>query len=318
MAKILTLTLNPALDVTVSLDALRPGAVNRASAQHSHAAGKGLNVAQVLADLGHQLSVSGFLGVDNLGPFEALIQQRGFVDGFVRVPGETRSNIKLVEAGGQVTDINGPGPQVDEAARDALLQRLDQLAPGHDAVVVAGSLPRGITPEWLEQLLLRLKGMGLKVAFDSSGAALDAGLRATPWLIKPNTEELGEAVGRPLHDLAAQREAARRLLDQGIAHVVVSQGEEGVSWFSAAGVLQGVPPQVTVASTVGAGDSLLAGMLHGLLAVEPAPQTLRRATAIAAQAVSQIGFGINDRAQLAQLEAGVLIHNPDAEQEGAQ
>lgn len=318
MAKILTLTLNPALDVTVSLDALRPGAVNRASAQHSHAAGKGLNVAQVLADLGHQLSVSGFLGVDNLGPFEALIQRRGFVDGFVRVPGETRSNIKLVEAGGQVTDINGPGPQVDEAARDALLQRLDQLAPGHDAVVVAGSLPRGITPEWLEQLLLRLKAMGLKVAFDSSGAALDAGLRATPWLIKPNTEELGEAVGRPLHSLAEQRGAAERLLDQGIAHVVVSQGEDGVNWFSAAGVLQGVPPQVMVASTVGAGDSLLAGMLHGLLAVETAPQTLRRATAIAAQAVSQIGFGINDRAQLTQLEAGVLIHNPDAEQEGAQ
>ncbi|MDU9389875.1 1-phosphofructokinase [Pseudomonas sp. zfem002] len=318
MAKILTLTLNPALDVTVSLDALRPGAVNRASAQHSHAAGKGLNVAQVLADLGHQLSVSGFLGVDNLGPFEALISQRGFVDGFIRVPGETRSNIKLVEAGGQVTDINGPGPQVDAAARDALLQRLDQLAPGHDAVVVAGSLPRGITPQWLEQLLLRLNGMGLKVAFDSSGAALDAGLRATPWLIKPNVEELGEAVGQPLPGLAQQREAAQRLLDQGIAHVVVSQGEQGVNWFSRDGLLHGVPPQVTVASTVGAGDSLLAGMLHGLLAAEPAPQTLRRATAIAAQAVSQIGFGINDRAQLARLETEVVIHNPDAEQEGAQ
>ncbi|MFJ4373555.1 1-phosphofructokinase [Pseudomonas japonica] len=318
MAKILTLTLNPALDVTVSLDALRPGAVNRASAQHSHAAGKGLNVAQVLADLGHQLSVSGFLGVDNLGPFEALISQRGFVDGFIRVPGETRSNIKLVEAGGQVTDINGPGPQVDAAARDALLQRLDQLAPGHDAVVVAGSLPRGITPQWLEQLLLRLNGMGLKVAFDSSGAALDAGLRATPWLIKPNVEELGEAVGQPLSGLAQQREAAQRLLDQGIAHVVVSQGEQGVNWFSRDGLLHGVPPQVTVASTVGAGDSLLAGMLHGLLAAEPAPQTLRRATAIAAQAVSQIGFGINDRAQLARLETEVVIHNPDAEQEGVQ
>jgi len=318
MAKILTLTLNPALDVTVSLDALRTGAVNRASAQHSHAAGKGLNVAQVLADLGHQLSVSGFLGMDNLGPFEALIQQRGFVDGFIRVPGETRSNIKLVEAGGQVTDINGPGPQVDEAARDALLRRLDQLAPGHDAVVVAGSLPRGVSPEWLQALLERLKAMGLKVAFDSSGAALDAGLRATPWLIKPNTEELGEAVGQPLADFAQQRQAAQRLLDQGITHVVVSQGEQGVNWFSADGVLQGVPPQVTVASTVGAGDSLLAGMLHGLLVNEAAEQTLRRATAIAAQAVSQIGFGINDRAQLARFETQVRIRNPATEQEGEQ
>ncbi len=316
MAKILTLTLNPALDVTVSLDALRIGAVNRASAQHSHAAGKGLNVAQVLADLGHSLTVSGFLGVDNLGPFEGLMQRRGFVDGFIRVPGETRSNIKLVESGGQVTDLNGPGPVVDEAARQALLDRLDQLAPGHDAVVVAGSLPRGVSPEWLQALVTRLKGMGLKVAFDSSGAALEAGLRAVPWLVKPNTDELGEVVGRPLHGLAEQREAAQTLLDRGVEHVVVSQGEQGVNWFSRRAVLSALPPQVTVGSTVGAGDSLLAGMVHGLLAGEPAPQTLRRATAIAAQAVSQIGFGINDRAQLARFETQVRIQTPSAEQEG--
>lgn len=318
MAKILTLTLNPALDVTVSLDALCIGAVNRASAQHSHAAGKGLNVAQVLADLGHSLTVSGFLGVDNLGPFEGLMQRRGFVDGFIRVPGETRSNIKLVENGGQVTDLNGPGPVVDEAARQALLDRLDQLAPGHDAVVVAGSLPRGVSPEWLQALVMRLKGMGLKVAFDSSGAALDAGLRALPWLVKPNTEELGEVVGKPLHGFAEQREAAQALIERGIEHVVVSQGEQGVNWFCRGAVLNALPPQVTVASTVGAGDSLLAGMVHGLLAGEPAPQTLRRATAIAAQAVSQIGFGINDRAQLAHFETQVRIQTPSAEQEGEQ
>ena len=83
-------------------------------------------------------------------------------------------------------------------------------------------------------------------------------------------------------------------------------------------MLNALPPQVTVASTVGAGDSLLAGMVHGLLAGEPAPQTLRRATAIAAQAVSQIGFGINDRAQLARFETQVRIQTPSAEQEGEQ
>lgn len=318
MAKILTLTLNPALDLTVSLDTLRAGAVNRASAQHSHAAGKGLNVAQVLADLGHQLTVSGFLGVDNCAPFEALIRRRGFVDGFVRVPGETRTNIKLVEDNGQVTDVNGPGPVVDEAAQRGLLELLDRWAPGHDAVVVAGSLPRGVTPEWLHALLERLKAMGLSVAFDSSGAALAAGLQATPWLIKPNTEELGDALGRPLESFADQQLAAQQLLDQGIEHVVVSQGEQGVNWFTQGAVLHSVPPSVTVASTVGAGDSLLAGMLHGLLSVEPADQTLRRATAIAAQAVSQIGFGINDRDQLARFETDVRIQTPSAEQEGDQ
>ncbi|WP_060512434.1 1-phosphofructokinase [Pseudomonas sp. NBRC 111124] len=307
MAKILTLTLNPALDITVSLGALRPGHVNRAQAQQSHAAGKGLNVAQVLADLGHSVTVGGFLGLDNPQPFEALIARRGFADCFVRVAGETRSNLKLVEADGRVTDINGQGPEVDETARTELLQRLAQVAPGHDAVVVAGSLPRGVSPEWFRQLLEQLQAQGLKVALDSSGEALRAGLQSSPWLVKPNTEELGEVLGLAVLTAAEQRAAAEQLLASGVEHVVVSAGEQGVCWFAAGQALQARPPQVRVASTVGAGDSLVAGMVHGLLAEECPRQTLRRATAIAAQAVTQVGFGICDREQLAQLEAAVQL-----------
>ncbi|QXH46126.1 1-phosphofructokinase [Pseudomonas xanthosomatis] len=307
MAKILTLTLNPALDLTIELDSLRAGAVNRSQAQHSHAAGKGLNVAQVLNDLGHSVTVGGFLGQDNLQAFEALIEWRGFADCFVRVPGETRSNIKLVEADGRVTDINGLGPQVDEAARSALLRRLEQIAPGHDAVVVAGSLPRGVGPEWLRKLLQRLKALGLKVALDSSGEALRAGLEAAPWLVKPNTEELGEVLGLPVDNPARQRAAAEQLLASGVEHVVVSEGEHGVRWFAKGLALHAQPPKVRIASTVGAGDSLVAGMLHGLLLGEAPAATLRRATAIAAQAVTQVGFGIRDREQLARFEASVQL-----------
>ncbi|CAG8868002.1 Tagatose-6-phosphate kinase [Pseudomonas fluorescens] len=315
MAKILTLTLNPALDVTVSLDVLRAGHVNRSQAQHSHAAGKGLNVAQVLADLGHSVTVGGFLGRDNPQPFEALIEARGFTDCFVRVAGETRSNLKLVEANGRVTDVNGQGPVVDEAAQEELLRVLAQVASGHDAVVVAGSLPRGITAQWLRELLLQLKAQGLKVALDSSGEALRAGLEAAPWLVKPNTEELAEVLGQPVEGRAQQRAAAERLLASGIEHVVVSQGEQGVSWFANGQALHAQPPKVRVASTVGAGDSLVAGMVHGLLQAQAPAQTLRRATAIAAQAVTQIGFGIRDLEQLEQLEAAVQLTE---EQEGCQ
>jgi 1-phosphofructokinase len=307
MAKILTLTLNPALDITVSLDSLRAGQVNRSQAQHSHAAGKGLNVAQVLADLGHSVTVGGFLGRDNLQLFEALIQWRGFADCFVRVAGETRSNIKLVEANGCVTDVNGQGPEVDAASRSALMRKLLQIAPGHDAVVVAGSLPRGIDPQWFAELLGQLKAQGLKIALDSSGEALRAGLQAAPWLVKPNTDELAEVLGHSVTGRAEQQQAASQLLASGIEHVVVSQGEHGVSWYRAGAVLHAQPPQVRVASTVGAGDSLVAGMVHGLLQGEAPAQTLRRATAIAAQAVTQVGFGIRDRVQLEQLQAGVHI-----------
>ncbi|MBS4077586.1 1-phosphofructokinase [Pseudomonas rustica] len=307
MAKILTLTLNPALDLTVELPRLDAGQVNRSDEMHTHAAGKGVNVAQVLADLGHQLTVSGFLGEDNLQAFETLFAKRGFVDAFIRVPGETRSNIKVAEQDGRITDINGPGPVVDAAAQQALLDRLVQIAPGHDAVVVAGSLPRGVTAQWLRELIERLNQLGLKVALDSSGEALRAALKASPWLIKPNTEELADALGCEVVSHTAEAQAAARLHAQGIEHVVISHGADGVNWFSVGSALHATPPKVSVASTVGAGDSLLAGMLHGLLSADTPEQTLRTATAIAAMAVTQIGFGINDRAQLAQLEQGVRV-----------
>jgi 1-phosphofructokinase len=307
MAKILTLTMNPALDLTVQMGLLHVGQVNRSDAMLCHAAGKGLNVAQVLADLGHELTVAGFLGVDNQLAFESLFSKRGFIDEFVRVPGETRSNIKLAESSGRITDLNGPGPEVSAAAQQALAARVEQIAGDFDAVVVAGSLPRGVDPQWLKALLLRLNAMGLKVALDTSGEALRAGLEASPWLIKPNTEELADALNAPIISVAAQAQAAADLRQRGIEHVVISQGSEGVHWFSADTALCALPPKVTVASTVGAGDSLLAGMVHGLLSGHKAEQTLRTATAIAAMAVTQIGFGITDAAQLKKLESGVSV-----------
>lgn len=307
MARILTLTLNPALDLTVRLQSLQPGALNRSLGQSSHAAGKGLNVAQVLADLGHKVTVGGFLGAANAGPFEALFARRGFIDAFIRVPGETRSNIKLAEQDGRITDLNGPGPQVEARHQAELLEQLEQIAVGHDAVVVAGSLPQGVSPEWFAGLLRRLKALGLPLVLDSSGAALRAGLAVGPWLIKPNAEELAEACALPAETAAELHGAALRLRAQGVEHVLLSRGAEGVSWFGPDIALQAQPPRVEVVSTVGAGDSLLAATLHGLLAGWPAERTLRLATAIAAQAVTQVGFGIHDREQLALLEAGVSV-----------
>jgi len=307
MARVLTITLNPALDLTVRLGHLQPGEVNRSPMMLTHAAGKGLNVAQVLADLGHTLTVSGFLGEDNQHAFDALFKRRGFVDAFIRVPGETRSNIKVAEDDGRVTDLNGLGPLVSPQAQQELLETLERIAPGHDAVIVAGSLPQGVSPEWLHDLLLRLKALGLKVILDTSGQALKHGLAAGPWLIKPNAEELSDALGCDISSLEAQIAAAGRLQAQGVEHVVISHGADGVNWFSRAPALQALPPRVSVASTVGAGDSLLAGMVHGLLSGHSPEQTLRTATAIAAMAVTQIGFGISDAAHLATLESGVNV-----------
>ncbi|KSW26215.1 MULTISPECIES: 1-phosphofructokinase [unclassified Pseudomonas] len=309
MARILTLTLNPALDLTVRLPSLELGAVNRCKAVLAQAAGKGLNVAQVLADLGHELSVGGFLGADNAEAFEALFRRRGFRDAFVRVPGETRSNIKLAERSGRITDLNGPGLEVHAEAQRRLLDGLDELAADQDLVVVAGSLPRGVDPQWLHELLLRLKRLGLRVALDSSGEALRQGLAARPWLVKPNAEELAEACG-PAGEGGADAQA-RALRAGGIEHLVLSEGAEGVRWYGPDGLWQATPPKVEVASTVGAGDSLLAAMVDGLLAGRPAAQVLRQATAVAALAVTQFDFGIADRERLARLQAQVAVRALD-------
>ncbi len=307
MARILTVTLNPALDLTVRLAQLQPGEVNRSPLMLTHADTRDhfAQLRAVIVDEWHEL-----LGTKRGVQTElclARFKRRGFVDAFIRVPGETRSNIKLAEDDGRVTDLNGPGPQVGAQPQQTLLDTLERIAPGHDAVVVAGSLPRGVSPQWLHDLLLRLKGMGLKVILDTSGEALKQGLAAGPWLIKPNSEELSDALGSDISSLAAQIAAASRLQAQGVEHVVISHGAEGVNWFSRAPALQALPPKVSVASTVGAGDSLLAGMVHGLLSGHSPEQTLRTATAIAAMAVTQIGFGISDAAHLATLESGVRV-----------
>jgi len=312
MARILTLTLNPALDVTVQLASLRPGEVNRTRGLQRHAAGKGLNVAQVLADLGHKVTVAGFLGAANAQPFEALFARRGFVDAFIRVPGETRSNLKLVEDSGRVSDLNGPGPEVTAQAQSELAGELESWLAGHDALVVAGSLPQGVTPSWFGALLQRLAAHDVPLVVDSSGEALAAAIAARPWLIKPNDEELAQLAGVPAQALDALLLAARRLREQGVGQVLLSRGAQGACWLGDTQALQATPPQVPVASTVGAGDSLLAGTLHGLLEGWPAERTLRLATAIAAQAVTQVGFGIHDREQLARLEAGVQIQQIEA------
>ncbi|MDN5514649.1 MAG: hexose kinase, partial [Pseudomonas sp.] len=241
-------------------------------------------------------------GRANAAPFESLMHKRGFRDLFVRVPGETRSNIKLAEADGCITDLNGPGPQVEAEHLQRLQDELEPLLAGHDAVVVAGSLPRGVTPEWFAGLLRRIKASGVPLAVDSSGSALQAALGVAPWLIKPNEEELAEVCGS---DLPAVVQALRA---QGIEHVLLSRGADGVDWHGPEIALRALPPRVEVVSTVGAGDSLLAASLHGLLEGWPAERTLRLATAVAAQAVTQIGFGIHDREQLARFEAAVQLH----------
>lgn len=304
---ILTVTLNPALDMTGSLDTLKVGKVNLMDAGSLHPAGKGVNVAKVLCDLNNSVSVSGFLGADNDGDFKTLFTQINASDRFVRIDGATRINVKLVEGNGEVTDLNFPGATVSAEQKAAFEQTLFELAQQNELIVLAGSLPAGITPADLAGWVEQLATLGKKVVLDSSRDALKAALSAKPWLIKPNEDELSEWAGRELNTQEALMAVGEQLAATGISHVVISRGADGVLWFHDGRWLKSQPPRMSVVSTVGAGDTLVAGFCHGLNAGHSAEETLRFATALSALAVSQVGVGVPSVAAVEQLAQQVEI-----------
>lgn len=305
--KVVTITLNPALDLTGSLDVLNVGSVSLVKQGSLHAAGKGVNVAKVLSDLGAKVTVTGFLGRDNQELFCQLFDQMAAIDEFVRVDGATRINVKLVEKSGEVSDINFPGVEVTPLAIEQFERTLERLAADHDYFVLAGSLPQGISPALCASWIEKLHFMGKKVLFDSSRDALKAGLDAKPWLIKPNDEELSQFVGRELHTPEQCQAAAAQLAEKGIENIVVSMGANGVMWLNQHQWLHAKPPRMHVVSTVGAGDTLVAGLCWGHMQQMEKTELLTFATALSALAVTQVGVGMSNRKQLETLQQQIQL-----------
>ncbi|MBR9787416.1 MAG: 1-phosphofructokinase [Vibrionaceae bacterium] len=311
--KVVTITLNPALDLTGSVEALKVGSVSLVKQSNLHAAGKGVNVAKVLSDLGADVTATGFLGKDNPELFHQLFKEIDVKDEFIEVEGSTRINVKLVESNGEVSDINFPGVQVSSQDISRFEETLFRLADTHDYFVLAGSLPGGVTPELCAAWIEKLHQLGKKVLFDSSKAALSAGIDAHPWLIKPNDEELSDFVGQHLETPEQCQQAAQSLADKGIENIVVSMGANGVMWLNQEEWLRAQPPRMNVVSTVGAGDTLVAGLCWGHMQVMPKNELLRFATALSALAVSQVGVGLTSQEELEniKLQTQVSELNPN-------
>ncbi|HHX8697888.1 1-phosphofructokinase [Vibrio sp. T13N] len=300
--KVVTITLNPALDLTGSVNELNVGSVSLVQQSNLHAAGKGVNVAKVLSDLGADVTVTGFLGKDNPELFHQLFNDINVKNEFVEVEGATRINVKLVEANGNVSDINFPGVQVTTDEITRFEETLFRLAKTHDYFVLAGSLPGGVTAEQCAAWIKALHQQGKKVLFDSSKAALKSGIEAHPWLIKPNDEELGDFVGEYLETPEQCQAAAQTLSDKGIENIVVSMGADGVMWLNQGEWLRAQPPRMNVVSTVGAGDTLVAGLCWGHMQLMPKNDLLRFATALSALAVSQVGVGLTSQEELENIK----------------
>lgn len=290
-SRIATITLNAAIDQTAFVPDFRAGEVNRVEWEQSDAGGKGVNVASFLAHAGHAVAVAGLIGRDNAALFDRLFAEAEMDDRMVRLPGSTRVNVKIVDkVRNAVTDINFPGLSGDADAFARVVAAAEGLAAdGVDWFVLSGSLPAGLPVTAWRDLTDRLKARGRSVALDTSGEALAHALVAGPDLIKPNIEELSELVSLPLSDEPDIVDAAQRLQRGGIGLVAVSMGKHGALFVDAQEVLHAQPPAIAIESTVGAGDAMVAGLVHGALLELPLADRARLATAFSLGALGEIG-----------------------------
>lgn len=263
--RVLTVTFNPAIDQTVTLDRLTPGEVHRARSSRQDAGGKGVNVASCLADWKVAVSAFGLLGSDNAAPFDALFAAKTIDDRFVRRAGATRTNLKLVDAAG-TTDINMDGAPADAADIDAVVAAVEAEAGADCLVVLSGSLPPGCPADIYARLIALVGAKGAMTLLDTSGEPLRLALAGErlPDIVKPNRHELAEWRGTPVDSLAEVQRAAADLHRRGVRLVIVSMGEQGALFLSDEGVMLGRLHATEVASTVGAGDAMVAGIAAAL------------------------------------------------------
>ncbi len=302
---IVTLTANPSLDRTVTLDGpLERGRVQRAVATTSVPAGKGVNVARVVLSAGRS-AVAVLPGAHD-DPLVIALRDLGIPHRAVEVTGRLRVNLTIAEPDGTTTKVNEPGLPLSADQLAALTTTLEREAAGARWAVLSGSLPPGVPASWYAELVGRLRASGAAVAVDTSGAPLLATLAEDvahlPQLIKPNGEELAELAGVVGVDLEADVDAAAAaasaLVDRGVEAVLATLGAAGAVLATRDGVWIACPPAIRRLSTVGAGDSALAGYLIADLAGADPADRLRSAVAHGAAAASLPGSTLPTPADL--------------------
>ena len=292
MSRIVTVTPNPALDLTLEVERLGVGAVNIAGASRFESGGKGANVARMLAQLGTAGSAAAVVALPADGADSWIASFPREVElVVVRVAGSLRANVAITAADGETTKVNMRGGPLSPADADALLAAVAAAARGAAWVVVGGSLPTGMEPAWIGRVANAARAAGAKIAIDCTGEALEAAVVARVDLIKPNEEEASHLVGFPVNDRPSAERAASLLIERGVGAVLLSLGASGAIYRAAESdtTLYMPTPRAKVRSTVGAGDVLLAALLFTLSSGGSSADALSSAVGWAAAKVEQPG-----------------------------
>jgi 1-phosphofructokinase len=260
---IVTVTPNPSLDRTYEVPSLARGEVLRATFDRVDPGGKGVNVSRAVAAAGRRTIAVLPLGGPEGALLSRLLTEQGIEAAGVEIEGRTRINISVAEPDGTLTKINAAGPHLTPAESEALLDTVRTRSEGADWIACCGSLPRGLAPAWYAELVARAHRAGARIALDTSGPSLIAALRERPDVVKPNAEELAQAVGRPLLTIGDAVKAAEELRTMGAGAVLASLGADGQLLVEETGAYYGHAdvPVGAVRSNVGAGDASLAGFL---------------------------------------------------------
>lgn len=317
---ILTVTLNTALDLTYRVPRLEVHGSTRVREVAERPGGKGLNVARVLAALGHDAVVTGFAGGSAGETLRALLAadegagggSGRLVDALVPIAGSTRRTVGVVdESTGDTTQLNEPGPHISPDEWAAFLERYVGLLRGHGAAAVAlcGSLPPGVPVGAYAQLVREARTAGVAVLLDTSGEPLRRGIAGRPDLIKPNAEELAGVTG--ITGTTAPLRAARAARRRGARSVAASLGGEGILLVSEDGAWRASPPEMLAGNPTGAGDSAVAGLLSGLVEGLPWPDRLARAVSLSAATVRAPVAGEFDARTYAELLPRITVTEED-------
>lgn len=288
MDKILTVTLNPAVDKTYTTKCLVAGQVNRMRTVLNIAGGKGVNVTKILRQYGYRVMATGLLGGHTGRFIEEELLRRGAECGFVQVSGETRCNMNILADDGGVTEILESGPQISEQEQTLFLERYEALLTGCKLAAISGSIARGMADDIYERLIVMARDKKVPVYLDSSGESMRKGLSAKPCFIKPNWKELEYLAGHPIADREGIIAAARHLREEGIAKVVVSMGSEGLLSVTDSGVLFARARGIEAVNTVGSGDSVVASYAMSAVLGESDEEAILRACAISAANVTTL------------------------------
>lgn len=309
MTDILTITLNPALDVATSCDALLPGHKLRCAPAERFPGGGGINVARVVQRLGGDclaLYLAGGVVGDRL---QELLQAEQVPSHRVAIADETRESFSVVEGStGREYRFVLPGPAVTQAEWQACVDFLADMAPAPRYVVLSGSLPPALPQDSYAQLAALAARRGSRVVLDSSGPALGAALCQGVYLVKPSLRELAEWAGCALDSETAWAGTAKQLVHEACASLVaLSLGEKGALLASAEGVWHADALKVPVASTTGAGDSFLASMVFALAGGLTPVEALRHGVAAGSAALLHAGTRLCDPADVQRLVPQVRI-----------